>query len=566
MKGLSANMQRFWDRVGTRLKASFYLYLAALFTVVIIADSFVFNVTAKMRQSSFDLMIKNRLVVRPPDPDIVIVDINEASLAAMAVDYGRWPWPRQVMGEFLEQVEGQRPRAVVFDILFSDPDVYNPDSDAYFNEAVAATDNTFCPYLRLDPKDDRLSEVLPGQIPGVQPAPCQTGSGSPVAVVLPFFEAGMTSGRLGTHNIYPDMDGVTRKYTVRRDEGGWLFPSLPARVVEWLGVPVPEREDVLLNWRGKPFTYHYVSFSDVFFDLGRKERTRSQDEFTGKIVIIGSTAAGLFDVKPTPMDRMFPGVEILATATDNLKNGDYLREPDMRLVNFALALLIVWATAFAFYRNAGQETLDRLFGASQFLLIGVSYASINLMTAYVNLTGPVMIGVAYFSAARIYASAARKILEESAVASSVASEGHLYAALILVRPGAGQDAAGDKAVSRMRRGLAKRLTQARSVETLKGAQKGIWGLFEGVIVVSWTCPADDEAARARITDEAKAVEEEATRLWLAAGGRADALTFSFHESGIHGGDRAREGWASLFGDALKHTRGPGGTCGKGGRT
>lgn len=73
---------------------------------------------------------------------VVQVDINEASLAAMAGDYGRWPWPRQVMGEFFEQIEKQHPKALVFDILFSDPDVLNPDSDAYSNDAVNNTNNT----------------------------------------------------------------------------------------------------------------------------------------------------------------------------------------------------------------------------------------------------------------------------------------------------------------------------------------------------------------------------------------------------------------------------------------
>ena len=114
-----------------------------------VLDATLLHFTGEMRQAAFDTMVRYRLIVPKPDPDIVIVDVNEASLAAMAKDYGRWPWPRQVLGEFVEQVEKQRPKAVVFDILFSDADVYNPDSDAYFNDAIAATNNTFFPMLRL---------------------------------------------------------------------------------------------------------------------------------------------------------------------------------------------------------------------------------------------------------------------------------------------------------------------------------------------------------------------------------------------------------------------------------
>lgn len=550
MRWIAVSIYRLLLKVGKRLKASFYLYLAGIFTLVVFADSLALNITAGMKQASFDLMIKNRVVVRKPDPDIVIVDINEASLAAMAKDYGRWPWPRQVMGEFVEQIEKQLPMVIVFDILFSDPDVFNPDSDAYFNAAVSNTNNTFFPALRLDPKNDSLSSVLPEQIPGTIPVQGEAMRGKPVAVVLPFFEAALNGGRLGIHNIYPDSDGVARQYLVHRRDYGWLIPSLPARVVEWLGMKLPDRESILINWRGKPFAYHYVSFSDVFFDMTSKDRRRPQNEFTGKIVLVGSTAAGLFDVKPTPMDRLHPGVEILATAIDNLKHDDYLRVPDTRVSNLLLALLIIWTTAIALFINVGQEKFGRFFGASQFLLVAISYASINLMTAYINLTGPVMLGVAYFTGARIYSFGARKILERSAVMFSVTSEGELYAALMLIRFGGDPDLASEKAVARIRSRLGKHGIQARSVETLKGLQKGIWGLFEGMIAVSWTCPVDDEKKRGLIMEEAATVEKASADFWEAEGGKPDGVSFVFHEGKLDGGEQAKAGWTTLLGEAL----------------
>jgi CHASE2 domain-containing sensor protein len=105
MNWITGSIQRFWISVGKRLEASFYIYLAVIFTLFVFADSLLLNITAKMRQASFDLMIRNRIVVSEPDPDIVIVDINEASLAAMAKDYGRWPWPRQVMGAMGDKLD-----------------------------------------------------------------------------------------------------------------------------------------------------------------------------------------------------------------------------------------------------------------------------------------------------------------------------------------------------------------------------------------------------------------------------------------------------------------------------
>jgi CHASE2 domain-containing sensor protein len=550
MNWIARSIHRLWLKIGKRLKANFYVYLAVIFTLVVFADSLVLNRTAKMKQASFDLMIRNRIVVSKPDQNIIIVDINEASLAAMAKDYGRWPWPRQVMGEFLELIEKQHPKAIVFDILFSDPDVFNPDSDTYFNDAVNNTNNTFFPVLRLDPQDDALSSILPEQIPGTIRVPGEAMEGKPIAVVLPFFEAAIKGGRLGLHNIYPDSDGVARQYTVYRNDYGWLVPSLPARVVKWLGIKLPERDNILINWRGKPFTYHYAGFADVFWDMTSKNHKRPQNEFLGKIVIIGSTAAGLFDVKPTPMDSLHPGVEILATAIDNLKHDDYLRVPDTKLFNLLLALLIIWATATAFFKNAGQEKLARIFGASQFLLVGISYASINLMTTYINLTGPVMLGIGYFTCAKIYYFAAGKVLEKSAVMSSVASEGELYAALMLVQVSEGLETSGEKAVALIRRSLGKHGIQAKNIETIKGAQKGIWGLFEGTITVSWTCRFDDEEKKRLIMEEAKKVEEASADLRQTGDGKPGVMSVIFHEGRIHGGEQARAGWILLFGEAL----------------
>jgi len=126
-----------------KLSNNFYLHLAGLFSLFALADVLFLRQIVDMRQKSYDTVVKNRLLKPAPDPDIVIVDIDEKSLAAMAKEYGRWPWPRQVLGEFLEHVARQQPAGVVFDILFSDPDVFNPDSDAYLNEALAGTDRAF---------------------------------------------------------------------------------------------------------------------------------------------------------------------------------------------------------------------------------------------------------------------------------------------------------------------------------------------------------------------------------------------------------------------------------------
>ena len=474
-----------------KLRRNFYLHLATLFTLFVVLDTFLFHKVVEQHQRSYDLVIKNRIVKPRPDPGIVIVDVNEKSLADMAADYGRWPWPRQVLGEFVEQVELHKPKAMVFDILFSDPDVYNADSDAYFNEAIAATDNTFFPLLRLPPESDKLSQVKPSMIPGTKPAPGEPQQDVTIAVVLPFFKAALEGGRLGTHNIYPDSDGVARSYRMVHDVGGWIIPSLPLRIAQEMNWKLPQREDILLNWRGKAFTYRYVSFSDVYFDMLSKEKKRPQDEFKDKIVIIGSTAPSLFDIKATSMAKQFPGVEILATAIDNLRHDDYIRVPASRWPYLLAALIILWATALGFFKDVEAERFARVFGLSQIGLLVLSYLSINLTNFYLNLTGPVFIGFAYFSIAKIYQLATARALERNLLAESLKGPGSQVATMAVFHIRGRDDTTNAVFMRALKKAVERAGKVPKDVEVLRGKQRGVFGLFETMMVVSWIYSGED---------------------------------------------------------------------------
>jgi len=540
------------ERVAQLLKYSFYLYLAGLFSLFAVLDTTVLHVTGEMRQTAFDAMVRYRIVVPEADPDIVIVDINEASLAAMATDYGRWPWPRQVLGEFLEQVEKQQPRAVVFDILFSDADIYNADSDAYFDAAIAETGNTFFPMLRLDPASDSLSQIKPSMIPGVTPLPdTQPDTDATVGVVLPHFPAALDGGRLGLHNIYPDVDGVARRYNVYREAYGWKLPTLPARIAREFGWNEPDAQQVLLNWRGKPFTYHYVSFSDVFADMGNRDKKRPQDEFKDKIIIIGSTAPSLFDIKATPMSRIFPGVEILATAIDNFKHGDALRFPEGRIWYLLITLMIVWLTAWGFYRNTGRNKIDRLFGLSQLILIIITYASINFTNTYINLTGPVTVGLAFFTLARLYAMATGKALMQNMVRVAGRRSGELQATLLLIRFDDDRNVIRPGGLEKIRSELEAIGPYPKSVETMTGEQKGLWGLFEHTLAISWIAEAQDLEAQSAIEQDIDVLLTAMPPLLQRHLARPEHAENHFvHRGRIAGGPAATAGWRLMFAEAL----------------
>jgi adenylate cyclase len=546
--------RHFAEWMARRLRNNFYLYLAATLSLLVVADAFTLRSVVDMRQTTYDLMMRYRVVKPAADDRIVIVDINEASLAAMAPDYGRWPWPRQVLAEFVQHLEEQRPKAVVFDILFSDPDVYNADSDAYFNDAIAQTDNTYFPWLRLAAENDKLSDLKPAMIPGATAVKGMPETHGTIAAVLPFFKAVRESGRIGTHNIYPDSDGVVRSYRLFGYVDGWRLPSLPQRIGADFGFVQPPYADILLNWRGRPFTYRYVSFSDVFQDMQRKDRARSQNEFSGKIVIIGSTAPSLFDIKPTSMAREFPGVEILATAIDNLKHDDYIRTPASSVPNLIMALLIVWATAIALYRDPDSDRFNRVFGLAQFGLLGFSYAMINVTHFHLNLTGPVFVGFIYFSVAKIYSTATARALEKSAVATTMRA-GHANGATLAVfQFDGGDDPVSALFLRRLRKQMLRLAREPMDLEIVKGRQRGLWGLFEATVTASWAYSLDDAQRRQGVEQDLQRLREAMPGLIESLRVNDEKLTGEAVRSasvGAAGTEAARAEWRVLFATALE---------------
>jgi len=534
-----------------RLRNNFYLYLATLLSLLVLLDAGVFHVGENMRQKAFDFMVKNRVIVPKPDKDIVIVDINEASLAAMAKEYGRWPWPRQVFGEFLENIEAQKPKAIVFDILFSDADIYNPDSDAYFNEVIANTNNTFFPFLRLPEASDNLSQVKPSMIPGIKESePSQSDPNATIAVVLPHFDAALKSGRLGTHNIYPDADGIVREYSLYHDHYGWRIPSLPLTVTTALGYQLPESQHVLLNWRGKPFTYKYATFSDVLEDMSSKVKRRPSDEFTNKIVIIGSTAPSLFDLKATAMAKNFPGVEILATAIDNVKHGDYLHVWRGALPYILFSLLLIWGTTLAFYFNMDREKSNKLFSASQVGLLVLSYVGINVTNTYLDFTGPITWAVAYFSIAKIYALASDRALQRWLAFGVKPGEGAIHALImpILVES---TEPLGDPLLKKLKRQLELASRTPSNVDALKGVQSGIWGLFGDMVVVSWTYTEKHAEFAQQAMQDANQIAAQLPSLMLSIGLPSDTtLRYAIHKGAFAAEQPIANQWRSLFAQAI----------------
>jgi len=403
----------------TRMKlsnAQRYVLLALALFVCLIAESLWLKTLTPLEHRFSDSMLLSHALNSKPDADIVIVDIDERSLSLMADKVGRWPWPRSLHAELVEGISAQKPRAIVFDILFSDPDMARPEDDKYFADVIAQHDNLYFPMMKLTGSDERdgipLSQF--GEQLGIF-ASAKAKPDAKASMVLPL-PAMLETRRIGTHNAVPDSDGVVRSYPLYTDVQGWHIPSLPAKVADGLGFGASNNvEKIHLNWHGKRLSFQRVSYADVYEDFQRKQAKRPANEFANKIVIIGATANGLNDIRATPIDGLYPGVEILATAIDNLKNANPLQLASP-FVAVALGTLLLMALARAF---VSYNYLIRIGSALALMtiaiLLGADYAlNFNLI---VWLLTPLIFAWLYFLIAGLMEYWAERKKRELAMAT-----------------------------------------------------------------------------------------------------------------------------------------------------
>jgi len=183
--------------------------LVFIFSIWVLLDIFVLKFTHGLTHSSYDAMVRARLFVAAPDPRLVIIDIDEASLARMGKEFGRWPWPRDTLATVLDYVERQQPAAVVWDILFSDVDRLNPGGDAAFNEAAKRSQHSHFAIVRLPKANDGASQITRAALPGLwiessSVPPLKPATNDTTVALIPPALPALANSRLGFNNGYVD--------------------------------------------------------------------------------------------------------------------------------------------------------------------------------------------------------------------------------------------------------------------------------------------------------------------------------------------------------------------------
>jgi adenylate cyclase len=301
--------------------------------------------------------------------NIVVVAIDEASLEA----YGRWPWPRDRHGYLVHYLKHAGARAIVFDIMFPEPDSVDEEYDAVFAEEARAAGNVFLPY-QLD-----TSSILPADVVQKGTVLIQKDSHGATPLlsgysgVKPPIDA-LTSAAagLGYINHLPGPDGTTRSIPLLAEshQVDRPFSHLGMAVAKYLlnpdrtvlmnekilfgaaSIPLTRSGKMLVNWHG-PLERVYQMYSAgavlrSFTDLrDGKAPFLNPSLFTDKIVFIAGTAASTYDLRVTPVSPGSPGVIVHMTAIDNILHNNFMRvAPYWSFLAITLILCLLVAAAF----------------------------------------------------------------------------------------------------------------------------------------------------------------------------------------------------------------------------
>jgi adenylate cyclase len=255
---------------------------------------------------------------RPPTAPIVIVTIDESSFQELSL---QWPFPRALHGQLIDRIRADRPLVIGLDIIFDSDSMFGPKDDEALGAAVARAGNVVLGLAGA--QDDQPLISVSGKVLGAK----REVSNMP----LPVIRKG--AGAVAPLTVVPDPDSHVRRIPVRvpvpdpvKGYEWWLaFDAQLHRQVSAAGLatrPLPDAEEILVNFRGGPRTFQRVPYYRVV----RGEIPAGL--FRAKIVLIGSTSEVQHDVFATAFARGgdMPGVEIHANALETLIRGDPIRE------------------------------------------------------------------------------------------------------------------------------------------------------------------------------------------------------------------------------------------------
>jgi len=353
--------QKFFSKFKKSLKPTVPQWLALALLAGVIALRVIDPTAIQMlRVRTFDLY--QQIKPRPQTPGMVtIVDIDEESLRRL----GQWPWPRTMVSDMLERLTNMGALAIGFDVVFAEPDRMSPNSIAEVIPNLPA--NVQADLQKLPTNDEifaetiRKSRVVLGQtgMPFDRKLPEDTPKTS-VAVLgkgldrwienhpsmlrnIPVIDQAAQGH--GVFTVAAETDGVVRRVPMILYVQGNVYPSLSVELLRLAArqktILVKTREDIGvegLRIRGLPpirtdangrvSVYYAHTNPDQYVPIYKVlDGTADLKDIQNRIVLIGSSAVGILDIKSTPLNPFLPGVEVHAQILENILTNTQLLIP-----------------------------------------------------------------------------------------------------------------------------------------------------------------------------------------------------------------------------------------------
>ena len=354
--------------------------------------------------------------------DIVLVAVDEASLEA----YGSWPWSRDRHGYVVHYLKQAGAKAVVFDILFLEPDSAAEEFDEVFAEEMRAAGNVYLPFLMQDQQEPSadstvslagLQELSPDILKKATIAlddqePQPTGTLKTYAdAKLPTPLFAQAAHGLGYINLTPDIDGTTRRLpllararnqtflhittTVARDLLTADQATLRRRELQLgpMTIPLTPEHEMVIDWHGTlenrvypvyPIGAVLRSYTDM---QEGKPPLLDPALFRDKIVFVATTAAGTYDLRVTPLSPFAPGVLIHMSALDNILRHRHL-QPASWWMFAASTLILTLATAWAFMLIQSQWVKAAVIGGLAIAYYGLAVHAFTSHGLWLDLAVP----------------------------------------------------------------------------------------------------------------------------------------------------------------------------------
>ena len=337
---------------------------------------------------------------KAPGDEIVIAWIDQESLDYVDKEASLpFPWPRDVYAPVVQYLLASGARAVAFDLLFDQR--ASAEGDREFAKALTQAHGDVLAMKFVDFREDgRDAEETAAFASRAITAEAteRLQRGRERGIVMPLPELALGADQLGFVNIRPDADKTFRRYDLLRLWGPKDQPAKPyaslavaaamaARNTNAVHIAANGRigldaehttacdpdARMLLNFRGKEFTFQPVKFVNIMLSAQQASEGQTPlyppERWKDKIVLIGIHAEGYEDAHQTPLSERFPGVELHATALDNLLRGDSLSAPRWNVPLAASAAALSTAAVFLLPGVASQ-----LFALLALIALGLALA------------------------------------------------------------------------------------------------------------------------------------------------------------------------------------------------